>query len=128
MRRAHRRNSTAELCRRLDGLPLAIELAAAHADLFSPAGLLDRLDRGLPLPTRCADDALVRHHSLEAAINWSYEQLAAGQALLRRLAHLPANWTLREVESVASANSRVNLLATAPELVDKGLVVPVPQR
>jgi predicted ATPase/DNA-binding XRE family transcriptional regulator len=119
--------AVAEICRRLDGLPLAIELAAARADLLSPAALLDCLDRGLPLPTRRAEDAPARHHSLTAAINWSYEQLAPdGQALLRRLASLRGSWTLGVAESVADARSRIDVLDAVLELVDKGLVVAVP--
>jgi predicted ATPase/DNA-binding XRE family transcriptional regulator len=117
----------AELCRRLDGLPLAIELAAARADLLSPAALLDRLDRRLPLPTRRAEDAPSRHHSLAAAISWSYEQIApAGQALLRRLAHLPDSWTVGMAEAAVAPGFRADVLVTVLELVDKGLVIPSP--
>jgi predicted ATPase len=119
--------AVAELCRRLDGLPLAIELAAAHADLFSPAALLDRLDRRLPLPTRRIEDAPARHHSLAAAINWSYEQIApAGQALLRRLAYLPDSWTVGMAEAAVAPGFRADVLVTVLELVDKGLVIPSP--
>jgi predicted ATPase len=118
--------AVAELCRRLDGLPLAIELAAAHADLFSPAALLDRLDRRLPLPARRVEDAPARHHSLDGAIGWSYRRLGpSGQALLQRLARLPGGWTLGVAESVADAESRVDVLAAVLELVDTGLVVAV---
>src|SRR6266496_3451533 len=67
--------AVAELCRRLDGLPLALELAAACLDLLSPAALLDRLDRQLPIPAHGVEDAPVRHHSLEAMISWSYWRL-----------------------------------------------------
>jgi predicted ATPase/DNA-binding XRE family transcriptional regulator len=120
--------AVAELCRRLDGLPLAIELAAARADLFSPAALLDRLDHRLPLPTHRAEDAPARHHSLEAAIDWSYGKLApARQALLQRLARLPGTWTLGVAEAVADAGLKVDVFAAVFELVDKGLVVAVPR-
>jgi len=119
--------AVAELCRRLDGLPLAIELAAARADLFSPAALLDRLDRGLPLPARGAEDAPVRHHSLEAAIGWSYRQLGSdGHALLRRLAHLPDSWTVGMAEAAIAAGFSVDVLITVLDLVEKGLVIAVP--
>lgn len=119
--------AVAELCRRLDGLPLAIELAAASADLFSPAAVLDRLDRRLPLPVRSAEDAPSHHHSLEAAIGWSYRQLGpAGQALLQRLARFPGSWTLGEAESAADLGLRADVLALMLELIDKGLVVGVP--
>src|SRR5262249_30358344 len=68
-----------------------------------------------------------RHHSLETSINWSYEQITrAGQALLWRLASLPDRWTLRDAESATDAGSRVDVLATVLELIDKGLIVTVP--
>jgi predicted ATPase/transcriptional regulator with XRE-family HTH domain len=116
-----------ELCRWLDGLPLAIELAATRADLLSPAALLDRLERGFPLPARGAEDAPARHHSLEAAIGWSYRQLGPDeQALLRRLAHLPGSWTVGMAEAAVAAGFRIDVLDAVLELVDKGLVMAVP--
>jgi predicted ATPase/DNA-binding CsgD family transcriptional regulator len=119
--------AVAELCRRLDGLPLAIELAATRADLLSPAAMLDRLERRLSLPTRGAEDAPVRHRSLDAAIGWSYGQLApAEQALLRRLTRLPGSWTLGEAESVADPALGLDVFTVVLELVDKGLVVGTP--
>jgi predicted ATPase/DNA-binding CsgD family transcriptional regulator/transcriptional regulator with XRE-family HTH domain len=116
--------AVAELCRRLDGLPLAIELAAARADLLSPVALLDRLNRRLPLPTRGAEDAPARHHSLGAAIGWSHGRLApAVQALLQWLARLPDGWTLGEAEALVDVGLGVDVLAAVLDLVDKGLVV-----
>jgi predicted ATPase/DNA-binding XRE family transcriptional regulator len=119
-------SAVSEICRRLDGLPMAIELAAARADLFSPAALVDRIDRGLPLPSHDVEDTPARHHSLEAAIGWSYRQLGpAGQALLRRLACVPGSWTLEVAEAIADDRPSVDTLAAVLELVDKGLVVAV---
>ncbi|PNY79673.1 tetratricopeptide repeat protein [Deinococcus koreensis] len=79
--------AAARLCARLDGLPLAIELAAARAAQFGPAALLARLERHLALPSTPAPDRPARHHSLNAVIGASYDMLsAAQQATLRRLA------------------------------------------
>jgi predicted ATPase/DNA-binding CsgD family transcriptional regulator len=120
--------AVAELCRRLDGLPLAIELAAAWADLLSPAGLLERLDRHLSLPSRAAEDLPARHRTLDAAIGWSYERLGSAERwLLHRLAPLPTEWTLGQVEEVADRAPGFDVLAALLALVDKGLVACIPQ-
>lgn len=77
----------AELCRRLDGLPLAIELAAARAKLFTPRAMLARLDRALDLLSAAGRDRPPRHHSLRQAIAWSYDLLPpAEQSFFRQLA------------------------------------------
>lgn len=79
--------AVARLCARLDGLPLAIELAAARAVQFGPDALMSRLNRRLALPQSPAPDRPARHHSLDAAIGTSYELLSgAHRAVLRRLA------------------------------------------
>jgi predicted ATPase len=90
-----------EICRRLDGLPLALELTAARANLFTPAELLTQLDDRFTLLTSRARDMPERHLSLRHAIGWSYELLAqAEQQLLRRLSVFVGGCTLEAVQAV----------------------------
>ena len=87
---------------RLDGLPLALELGAGRLRLLSPQGLLDRLERRLPILTSGASDAIARHQTLRAAIAWSYEFLEEGdQRLFRRLAHFAGAFTVEAAAFVA---------------------------
>lgn len=111
----------AEICHRLDGLPLAIELAATRIKLFSPAAILARLERRLPFLTGGARDAPARHRTLAAAIAWSYELLTATEQLcLARLAVFRGGWTLESAEIVCGEDvDVVNALAV---LVDHSLV------
>ena len=73
-----------EICLRLDGLPLAIELAAARAKLLDPHQLLTRLERRLPLLTGGPRDAPERQRTLRAAIEWSYDSATDGEAPVTR--------------------------------------------
>jgi non-specific serine/threonine protein kinase len=87
--------SVAEICVRLDGLPLAIELAAARARIMTPQDLLTRLVRALPILTRGPPDQDERHRTLRDAMAWSYDLLDQPErALLRRLAVFSGGWTL----------------------------------
>ena len=96
--------AVAQLVVRLDGLPLAIELAAARAALLGPATLLARLERHLPLPGTGGFDAPERHRTLQAAIGWSHDLLTpAEQALFRRLAPFAGGWSLEAAETVVCA-------------------------
>jgi predicted ATPase/DNA-binding XRE family transcriptional regulator/tetratricopeptide (TPR) repeat protein len=116
----------ATVCRRLDGMPLAIELAAARLRSMSLSELTDRLDQRFRLLTGGSRTALPRQQTLQAAISWSYSLLtAAEQATLRRLSVFAGPFDLRAAEAVGGfgeidAQDVPSLLGS---LVDKSLVV-----
>jgi non-specific serine/threonine protein kinase len=114
-----------EICRRLDGLPLAIELAAARGNVLSPPALLSRLDRRLPLLTEGARDLPTRLRTMRDAIAWSDDLLSPGErALFRRLAIFAGGCTLAAAEAVAPdpAEPVADVLAGISTLVDASLL------
>jgi predicted ATPase/class 3 adenylate cyclase len=111
-------DAAAEICRLLDGLPLALELAAARVRVLSTPQMLDRLGRRLDLLTASARDVPTRQRTLRATVDWSYDLLAPEeQELFVRLAVFSGGWTLDAAEAVCDAN-----LDTLQSLVAKSLV------
>jgi predicted ATPase len=96
----------AEICRRLEGLPLAIELAAARTKVLSPEAILSRLDRRLKLLTGGRFDLPPRQRALETTIAWSYNLLdETEKALFRQLSVFSGGWTLESAQSVFSVQA-----------------------
>jgi predicted ATPase/class 3 adenylate cyclase len=115
--------AVAAVCRRLDGLPLAIELAAARVRLLPPEALLTRLERSLPLLTTGARDAPARQHTLRDTIAWSYDLLRAEeQILLRRLSVFVGGWTFEAAEAVTNPDGNLDVLEGLGNLVERSLV------
>jgi predicted ATPase len=113
----HEDETIVELCRRLDNLPLAVELAAARTSVLSPAQILERLSQRLDL-LEGGRDAEARQQTLRATIEWSYELLTAEeQQLFARLSVFAGGCTLEAAEKVCSAD-----LKTLQSLVDKSLL------
>lgn len=115
----------AEICYRLDGLPLAIELAASRIPLLSPRALLNRLSSRLNLLTRGARDVEERHQTLRTTLEWSRDLLSpAHRKLLARLAVFAGGWTLEAAEAVCDAAGDIEggVLDGIAELVEQSLV------
>ena len=124
--------AVAEICLRLDGLPLAIELATARINLFSPQSLLERLGSRLKLLRGGARDLPVRQQTLRDTIDWSYELLDPGEQRLFALLSVFPSCTFEAVEAVASGiksldETGVDILDGLASLVDKNLIRQVDQ-
>ena len=114
--------AVAAICARLDGLPLAIELAAARVKVLPPPALLARLERRLPLLTGGSRDLPARQQTMRDAIAWSHELLPEGdKALFRRLAAFVGGFTLEAAEAVAG-DAGVAVLDGVASLVDQSLL------
>lgn len=116
--------SVAEICRRLDGIPLAIELAAARVKILSIEQILAKLDDRFKLLSSAGRTMLPRHQTLRAAIEWSYDQLEPEeQRLLRALSVFAGGWTLGLASSVVADVDEFEMLELHSQLVDKSIVV-----
>src|SRR6516162_3566572 len=124
--------AVAEICRRLDGLPLAIELAAARVRLLPPPALLSRLDQRFSLLTGGARDLPERQQTLRNTLDWSFELLTAGEkALLARLGVFAGSFSLAAAEAVGAGSPQEGqaeragpVMDTLGALVDSSLVRP----
>ena len=118
-------SSVAQICRRLDGIPLAIELAAARVKVLSVDEIAARLDDCFSLLTAGSRTAIPRHQTLRATIDWSYDLLTeAEQILFSRLSVFVGGFTLEAAEVVCSQGMpRKTILDLLGRLVDKSLVI-----
>ncbi len=117
--------AVAEICIRLDGLPLALELAASRIKLLAPSAMLPHLEKRLELLTRGAQDLPARQQTLRAAIDWSYDLLNEGEKTwFRRLSVFVGGCTIQAAEAVCTATADLDLQALDPlsSLVDKSLL------
>jgi predicted ATPase/class 3 adenylate cyclase len=118
--------TVADICQRLDGIPLAIELASARVRALSVEEIASRLSDRFGLLTRGDRTALPRQQTLRASIDWSYDLLTDHErALLRRLSVFAGGWTLEAVEEVGAGDDvkKPDVLDLLTNLVDKSLVV-----
>lgn len=118
-------DAIAHICRRLDGIPLAIELAAARVTVLTVQQIAERLDNRFRLLRSNRRDALPRQQTLQALMDWSYDLLTgAEQALFRRLAVFAGGWTLEAAEAVcADLPEHAETLDLLGRLADKSLIV-----
>jgi predicted ATPase/class 3 adenylate cyclase len=115
--------SVAEITARLDGLPLAIELAASRVKVLSPQAIVDRLDRGSPVLSSRVPDAPARQRTLRATIEWSYELLRQDERrLFEQLSVFQGGPSLDAIEAVCSLSPGADVLEVLGSLVDNSLL------
>jgi len=127
----HTRNSVRTIVRRLDGLPLAIELAAARVDTVSVSTIADRLERRLSVLEGPSRAALPHHVTLRSLVDWSHDQLdPLEQTLFRRLGVFSGGCTLEAIETVAADTpfEHADVFACVSALADKSMIVAEPDR
>ncbi|MDQ2787823.1 MAG: helix-turn-helix domain-containing protein, partial [Chloroflexota bacterium] len=118
--------AVAQTCARLDGLPLALELAAARINVLPPAALLARLERRLAVLRDGARDLPARQRTLRATLDWSYDLLDAGeQALFARLGVFAGGATLAAITAICTPDDEMAALDTVAALADMSLVLPI---
>ena len=116
-------SSTAEICRRLDGLPLALELAAARVKLLPPQAILSRLDDSLKLLTGGARDLPSRHQTLRNTLAWSYGLLNEEEkTLYARLSVFVGGLTFEAVEAICNQDGKLDILEGLTSLVNNSLL------
>ncbi len=118
--------SVAQICQRLDGIPLAIELAAAKVAMFSSEQIVEHLHESFNLLAQGSRTALPRHQTLHAAIDWSYNLLTpTEQVLFRRLSVFVGGWTIDAAQSVCSGEllQSEDVLNLLEQLINKSLVI-----
>jgi predicted ATPase len=116
--------AVADICARLDGLPLAIELAAAHVRVFPPQALLARLSRRLELLTAGPQDLPARQRTLRATIDWSYGLLTTQERVLfARLSVFMDGGTLEAIEAICNPEGDLDVVAGVESLLQKSLLV-----
>ncbi|MEP6896087.1 MAG: tetratricopeptide repeat protein, partial [Chloroflexota bacterium] len=124
--------SISEICRRLDGLPLAIELAAARSKFITPQAMLTQFDRRLDWVAHGTRDSVASRQTLRGAVEWSYNTLSEMErVLMRRLSVFSGGWNAGDAETIcgeseAYANpllKRTEVLDTLIQLTDKSLVI-----
>ncbi|HEX6758300.1 MAG TPA: tetratricopeptide repeat protein [Propionibacteriaceae bacterium] len=117
--------AVAEICVRLDGLPLAIELAAARSKLLTPQAILERLSSRLKALTGGARDLPPRQQTIRGAIDWSYDLLDDGEkTLFARLGVFVGGWTYETAEAVCSDGLPMEVFDGLESLTDKSLIRP----
>jgi non-specific serine/threonine protein kinase len=122
---AENARAVAEICARLDGLPLAIELAAARVRVLPPPALLERLEHSLDLLTGGAREQPERQRTLRGTLDWSHELLTGTeQAVFRRLAVFENGWTLAQAEAICDPDGDLgsDVLDGLGSLVEKSLI------